>query len=587
MCFAQSEGWGDFLALHTEIRAGDDGEGTYGLGHFAITDFDRRYGNGDAAYFGIRRAPYSRDMTKNGFSFRHIQSGEALPDQIMFENGAPNNEVHNAGEIWALMMFEAYQALIDRSRDGDYSFDEARRRMSDYVVAGLALAPDDSTYLETRDAVLAAAGAEDPADALAMAAAFARRGAGSCAVSPPATSNSFNGVEEDFALSPRLMIGAVTVDDSVATCDADGQLDGEETGLIRVTVVNPGAAALSDGEVTLSNLSEGLTLPDGATKSVPSIPAFGSTEVTFPVELAATTAIVDGSVDVAATAESSCEDEAAAGLVARFNFNVIPNASAIDDVESEATAWTLGGAGAAIWSRIARANGKHEWHGDDAGSATDSQMISPEVTVTDAGPFVLHFKHRYEFEATYDGGVIEFTTDGGTTWTDIADLGVDPGYDMVIRSTSGSPLHGRSAYSGQSPAWPQRQEVSFDLGTSLAGQSVQLRFRIGSDESVSASGWDIDDIGFDNVEEPPFPATVPDEECEGVPLPDAGPDGPDGGEGPGPDGGGGGGGGDGAGGGDGDDGCGCGAGGGSPRTTAILLTLALVPLRRRRRRVVG
>ena len=29
----------------------------------------------------------------------------------MFQLGGPNNEVHNAGEIWTIMMFEAYQAL--------------------------------------------------------------------------------------------------------------------------------------------------------------------------------------------------------------------------------------------------------------------------------------------------------------------------------------------------------------------------------------------------------------------------------------------------------------------------------------------
>jgi MYXO-CTERM domain-containing protein len=348
-------------------------------------------------------------------------------------------------------------------------------------------------------------------------------------------------------------------------------------------VVNPGAAALSDGEVTLSNLSEGLTLPDGATASVPSIPAFGSVEVTFPVALAATTEIVDGSVDVAVTAESSCEDSAAAALVTRFNFNVVPNASFIDDVESEATAWTLGGAGAAVWSREVRQSGNHFWHGDNPGSQSDSQMVSPEVTVGDAAPLVLSFTHRYSFEPSWDGGVIEYTTDGGTTWQDIADLGVDPGYTEVLIPDSGNPLADRLAYTAESAGYPTRQDVSFDLGTSLAGQTVQVRFRIGSDGFIGAPGWDIDDIGFEGIVDPPFPATVPDEECEGVPLPDAGPGGPDGGEGAPDGGGGGGGGGDGGDGGDGDDGCGCRAGDGSPSATGLLLLLALVPLRRRRR----
>ena len=582
MCFGESEGWGDFLALHTLIREGDDPDGSYGVGHFAITDFSRLYGNGDAAYFGIRRAPYTRDMTKNAFSFRHIQRGEPLPDHPLFVLGSDNPEPHNAGEIWALMMFEAYQGLIDRSRDGDYSFDEARRRMSDYVVGGLSLVPADSTFLEARDSILAVAAAADIDDAQAMAAGYARRGAGSCAISPPASSGSFRGVEEDFGVSPRLAIGAVTMDDSLSTCDADGMLDGEETGLIRVTVLNPGTAALSDGEVTLSNLSPGLSLPEGPTREVPSIPPFGSVEVSFPVALDPTTEIVDGSVDVAVTARSSCEDAAATALATKLNLNVVPNASFIDTVETDVTAWALEGT-ADLWSRKARNNGNHFWHADDAGSPTDGQMVSPEVTVSDAGPLVLRFSHRYSFEPSWDGGVIEYTTDGGTTWLDVSDLG-DPGYTGVLNTDSGNELGGRNAYTAESPGYPARATVALDLGTSLAGQTVKFRFRAGSDAIIGAPGWDIDDIGFENVVDPPFPAQEPDQECEGVPVPDAGPGGPDGG-GAGPDGGDGGDDGDGPGADDDDDdgGCGCGAGGGSPGAGAFLLALALIPLRRRRR----
>jgi len=450
--------------------------------------------------------------------------------------------------------------------------------MSDYVVAGLSLAPADPTYLEMRDALLAAAAAADPDDAFAMAEGFARRGAGSCAVSPPSSSFDFRGVEEDFEQSPRLGIGSVAIDDSVTTCDADGSLDAEETGLIRVNVVNPGTAPLEDAEVTLSNLSEGLTLPEGATKSVPSIPAFGSAEVAFPVALAATTEVVDGSVDVTVSAASSCEETAASSLAVKLNIKIIPNASSIDDVEADVTAWTLTGGAETVWSRQAKANGNHLWHADDAGSPSDGQMVSPEVTVSDAGPLVLHFTHRYSFEPTWDGGVIEFTSDGGTTWQDVSELGADPGYDSELNTDSGNALGGRMAYTAESAGYPARQEVSIDLGTSLAGQTIQIRFRAGSDASIGAPGWDIDDIGFDNVVDPPFPAVEADTECEGVPEPDAGPGEADAGQGSDA------GGNPGTGDDDDDGGCGCRAGDGSPATSGFLLVLALVPFVRRRRR---
>jgi MYXO-CTERM domain-containing protein len=207
-------------------------------------------------------------------------------------------------------------------------------------------------------------------------------------------------------------------------------------------------------------------------------------------------------------------------------------------------------------------------------------MVSPEVTVSDAGPLVLHFTHRYSFEETWDGGVIEITTDGGASWQDVSDLGADPGYDGVLNTDSGNALGGRNAYTGESPGYPARQDVSIDLGTSLAGQTVQVRFRAGSDAFIGAPGWEIDDIGFDNVDLPPFPAVEADTECEGVPEPDAGPGDADAGEEPGSDAGGN----PGTGDDDDDGGCGCRAGDGSPTASGLLLVLALVPFVRRRRR---
>ena len=73
------------------------------------------------------------------------------------------------------------------TRDG---VDTARRLMSDYVVAGLLMTPTNATFTEARDAILAAASAFDADDMLVMAAAFAGRGLGSCAVSPTTSSRT-------------------------------------------------------------------------------------------------------------------------------------------------------------------------------------------------------------------------------------------------------------------------------------------------------------------------------------------------------------------------------------------------------------
>ena len=547
MCAALSEGWGDFVALHTIIRQGDAANGTYGMGTYAAFDLVKEL-DGDAAYFGIRRAPYTRNKAKNGFSYRHIGAGEPPPaGHPIFELSPDNNEFHNAGEIWALMLFEAYQGLIDRSRDGDYTFDEARRRMSDYAVAGLALSPADSTYLETRDAILAVAAAADPLDAQALAAGFAKRGAGSCAVSPAFDSVDFIGVTEDLDLAPRLAIAGVSIDDSVASCDQDGWLDGEETGLVRVVIGNPGAGELAGGEVTVASSSEGVSFPNGATQEIPAVAAYSSAEVTFEVTLAAREEIGDITVSIDSSAPGACEAAAGSEFTTRVHLDEAAAVSRIDDVEASATTWTsTGAAEGEIWKRQADDDANHVWHGEDAGFPTDAQLVSPAVTVSAGGSLVLSFRHRhdFEFDGTYwDGGVIEISDDGGETWRDLSELGTVP-YSGVITNESGNPLGNRNAFGGKSAGHPAMEEVSIDLGTSLAGKTVQVRFRVGTDAAVGAGGWDVDDIELSNIEETPFAQVAADDGagCENIGEPDAGE------------------------GGDGDDdaegGCGCGAGGG-------------------------
>jgi Zn-dependent metalloprotease len=186
---AMSEGWGDIDAFLLSTRpedrlvpGNDHYQGAYGLAGYVVNGF----------YSGIRRAPYSTDMEKNAFTFKHISDGEATPDG---GDGATNSEVHNAGEIWANAMWECYVGLLNDPR---HSFSEAQSRMQDYVIAGLKMTPDDATYTEARDAILAAAYATDFQDFSECSAGFAKRGMGRDAVSPARDSTDLTGVVEDY-----------------------------------------------------------------------------------------------------------------------------------------------------------------------------------------------------------------------------------------------------------------------------------------------------------------------------------------------------------------------------------------------------
>ncbi|MCS7088866.1 MAG: M4 family metallopeptidase [Thermoflexales bacterium] len=106
----------------------------------------------------------------------------------------------------------------------------------------------------------------------------------------------------------------------------------------------------------------------------------------------------------------------------------------------------------------------------------------------------LHFSHAYDFEASstsfFDGGVVEYSTNNGATWSDAGSLFTHNGYNGVLSTSSQNPLGGRRAFSRVSNGY-----ISSRLNlSSLAGQSVRFRFRIGTDNSVDDLGWFIDDV---------------------------------------------------------------------------------------------
>jgi hypothetical protein len=263
-CGGMSEGWGDFNGLLLQLRDGDNRDGTYAQGSYA--DFD---GTPNNLYFSVRRFPYSRDRTKNALSFRHIADENPLPTTAPGRlNGGANSEVHNAGEVWALMMFEAFNTLID-----EHGVPVGRRRITDYSVAGLLLTPPEATFVEARDAILAAASALDTDDMILIAAAFAGRGAGSCAVAPSNAVRTNNGVIESGTLAGKLELGGLSLD----------PLKPGQSGLLHVTIANGGPLAAEQVVVSASTETTGVQI--GAPIGIPLLAAFSSADLTIPVKL--------------------------------------------------------------------------------------------------------------------------------------------------------------------------------------------------------------------------------------------------------------------------------------------------------------
>jgi len=134
-----------------------------------------------------------------------------------------NSEVHNLGEVWCAMLWEGYAALLQDP--GRLTFPQAQERMRDYLVAAYKMTPNAPTLLEARDALLAAAEANDPADFAAFWNAFAKRGAGAGAVAPDRYDTSNQGVVESFSVGADVAITGAALGAPTLSCDGDAYLD--------------------------------------------------------------------------------------------------------------------------------------------------------------------------------------------------------------------------------------------------------------------------------------------------------------------------------------------------------------------------
>jgi extracellular elastinolytic metalloproteinase len=188
---AMGEGWGDFFAICMTSQAKDDfRRGAFAAGGWTdlAPDFEDNY------YFSIRRYPYSADMKKNPLTFKHIGNNVVLPSGPPINASASgNNEVHNAGEVWCIALWEVFVKLVRK-----HGHAAAEKRMLAYVIGGLKLTPIRPTFTQARDAIISAVSALDAGDLPQVRAGFAKRGMGRGAVSPPSSSLSLAGVVESF-----------------------------------------------------------------------------------------------------------------------------------------------------------------------------------------------------------------------------------------------------------------------------------------------------------------------------------------------------------------------------------------------------
>ncbi len=130
---------------------------------------------------------------------------------------------------------------------------------------------------------------------------------------------------------------------------------------------------------------------------------------------------------------------------------------------------------------------------NDPAAVSDKRLDSAAFTPT-LGAAVT-FRQRYNLEATYDGGVLEISINGGA-FTDIIAAGgswIAGEYDSTLINPINPLGNGRRMWSGTSAGYIT---TTVALPVAAAGQPVKLRFRMGSDAYTGGGGWWVDSLAL-------------------------------------------------------------------------------------------
>ncbi len=142
----------------------------------------------------------------------------------------------------------------------------------------------------------------------------------------------------------------------------------------------------------------------------------------------------------------------------------------------------------------------------DQNGVSDKVLDTRNIAITSAAA-VMSFRNNFitEYdpppnEVFWDGAVLEVSSPNinGGTFTDVTDPAVggsfvSGGYTGEIDGTANNPLAGRMAWSGNSGGYINSV---VNLGPNVNGQTIKLRFRMGTDLFSGATGQRVDTISI-------------------------------------------------------------------------------------------
>jgi extracellular elastinolytic metalloproteinase len=444
------EGISDFFSLVTTVKPGDTGEMGRGIGTFAQRE--------DTDGGGIRRYPYSTDMSVNPLTYKDI-AGQTAP--------------HPIGEIWTLCLWEMYWLLVD-----EYGFDEDLFNGAGgnniavlLAIEGMKLTSCNPGYTDGRDGVLAADQLiYGGANQCLIWKAFAKRGVG-INTDQVSSFDSNDGIE-NFE-RPIECLDEIQIAKSVNE------------------LINPGEDI--DVVIDIRNYKQSVStnvivtdeIPNGATVLPSSIVGPGTVSgntITFVIGVMAIEEVTQVSytleTDPSIKSIASFNDDQEGDPDDNWDIEFL-NGTTIFDVRDDSLAYS----------------GETAWFIQDVAVENDQTLfIKNPIAVTGTQP-VLRFYHWYDTEAGADGGLLEVSKDGGTIWEQTGSAMFRHEYPRALQyGTLVIPF--LSAFSGQSSAGGEDFVATYVDMSDYLGEDILIRFRFASDDNTSGKGWFIDDVTF-------------------------------------------------------------------------------------------
>ena len=307
MSGGMGEGWGDWYAYTMLAEPTDPINGVYTTGGYATHLLGGMVSN---YYHGIRRFPRApitytggpSNKPYNPFTFKHLNGNcdatlgttasavdSAFPRNPVVSTSSATqacNQVHNAGEIWSSVLWEVRNRMVTR-----LGFTPGTTRVLQVVTDGMKLSALNPTFIQARDAIIAAAGAlpvapEAAADVFDVREGFRVRGMGfSASIQNANTGGTANAtqVTEAFDVPNAVFVDPITISD--ASGDNDGFAEPSEPVILSVPITNNSgggsinnvnASITGGGNANYGNIADGATVVRNISYTVPSGAACGS-----------------------------------------------------------------------------------------------------------------------------------------------------------------------------------------------------------------------------------------------------------------------------------------------------------------------